>query len=273
MAAFAVLKLHHTGHRPILDIHSAALVGVPSLLPCRAPLPRFLRALPAPPFPSLLGPRRGASSPACTHLLGQSSALLSLAFSLVPRRLVRSSSCARLAAAPQLGSPSPMARGLPTRRAPRPSYGAPAPWLATCPSPQFPPSSLLPVQLFSVALPWSFPAAAQLGRSSLLAPALVQLHCVISLCRVTSSVRRQRPTAGGARFLDVKLHPMLACPVLPGLTFGHRVRPARVSGWTGHRCLHGRPSSSCPTYLCSGLHHCRSTHVLNADHRLSSPRS
>jgi hypothetical protein len=190
MAAFAVLKLHHTGHRPILDIHSAALVGVPSLLPCRAPLPRFLRALPAPPFPSLLGPRRGASSPACTHLLGQSSALLSLALSLVPRRMVRSSSCARLAAAPQLGSPSPMARGLPTRRAPRPSYGAPAPWLATCPSPQFPPSSLLPVQLFSVALPWSFPAAAQLGRSSLLAPALVQLHCVISLCRVTSSVRR-----------------------------------------------------------------------------------
>ena len=132
----------------------------PSLLPCRVPLPCFLRAFPAPPFPSSLGPRRGASSPARAHLPSQSSALLSLAFSLVPRRLVRSSSCARLAAAPQLGSPSPVSCDLPARRAPRPSYGAPAPWLAACPSPLFPPSSLLPIQLFSVALPLSFPAAA-----------------------------------------------------------------------------------------------------------------
>ena len=127
----------------------------------------------------------------------------------------------------------------------------------------FPPSSLHPVQLFSVALPWSFPAAAQLGRSSLLAPALVQLHCAVSLCRVTSVVRRQRSAASGARFLDVELRPMPACPV----------RPARVPGWTGDRCLPSRPCSSRPTYLCSGLHHCRSTHVLNTDHRLSSPRS
>jgi hypothetical protein len=48
----------------------------------------------------------------------------------------------------------------------------------------------LPVQFFSDALPWSFPAAALLGRSSLLALALVQLHCAVSLYRVTSAVRR-----------------------------------------------------------------------------------
>jgi hypothetical protein len=94
-----------------------------------------------------------------------------------------------------------------------------------------------------------------LARSLLPArPALVQLHCAVSLCRVTSVVRRQRSAASGARFLDVELRPMPACPVRPGLAFGHRVRPARVPGWTGHRCLPGRPCSSRPTYLCSDLH-------------------
>jgi hypothetical protein len=79
---------------------------------------------------------------------------------------------------------------------------------------------------------------APLGRSSLLAPALIQLH-----------------SAGGARSLDVELRPMSASPVRPGLAFGHRVCPARVPGWTGHRCLPGHMCSSRLTYLCSGLHH------------------
>lgn len=119
-------------------------------------------------------------------------------------------------AAPQLGSPSPMARGLPARRAPGTSYGALAPWLAARPSSLLSPTSQRALLLFpSREVPWR---ALQPGRPHLIPFLELALAPSCSPARALCSTISSSPRTAFRSLLDRAPGSSRARPLAPLLT-------------------------------------------------------